>query len=307
MWWFFVGNVTDRFGMDHGGLFPFRNLLGCEVRGGIRCYTENEEMIHKVGSATCDYNEITTVGVSESHKEIGFQIINPVHDQIVIRCTHCENEGSEFLISEFNSLICNIFDGDFVDMGNETRFLDNIIPSSVIIEILNARIYIDQIAIDKFASKESGSQIAELKNQYKEVLESETIAKINQYIQQNEKSWIAGSTLFSRLSYQEKKSYFGDTLPYLAGMEYYRSGYFPYGFDGDYAHITVNQDIVEEFDWRNRHQSNDISSPYHMQPDAKNSVLQITDNKGAFILTTMLSGNLWDMRTVASGLKLNIL
>jgi len=92
----------------------------------------------------------------------------------------------------------------------------------------------------------------------------ENVIKINEYIKRNKYSWIADTTTFSKLTYTEKKKYFGkEELPNLYGFDYYAGGYFSFPQAYNSNENNKSDNIISDFDWRNRHGANNPSSPYY--------------------------------------------
>jgi hypothetical protein len=93
-----------------------------------------------------------------------------------------------------------------------------------------------------------------LQNLYKTQIEAEKILQINNNIQQYKMIWAANKTSVSKLSYSEKRSLFGENYN-LIGLDYYSGGvYDPSPGNGE---PEGESNLVEEFDWRNRHGAND--------------------------------------------------
>lgn len=70
--------------------------------------------------------------------------------------------------------------------------------------------------------------------------------------------WRAGHTSMSDISYEKKKSYFGEAYN-TQGYEYYAGGIFE---TKNYKKPSPKSSLVKSFDWRNRHGANNPSSPY---------------------------------------------
>jgi len=106
-------------------------------------------------------------------------------------------------------------------------FIDSVNPQSLIIEVSDAEIYIDNIGyldegrrfIETIESK--GIKDALLDN--RKLQELKKIEKLNALIKKRNMKWTAGETSISKLSYGQKKKLFqGQRLPNLQGFEYYK-------------------------------------------------------------------------------------
>ena len=152
----------------------------------------------------------------------------------------------------------------FTDNGVDVFTLKAIetvdIPSSltftkVRVEIENAQL--TNLVVNISGTKDQTSQI-------QKVSAVDRIAQLNSNLQAHNALWVAGETSVSQMSYEEKKSLFGGTIPDLQGFEYYVGGIFELQSDN----ITPSQtpaasSYVSSFDWRNRHGANKPSSPYY--------------------------------------------
>ena len=65
------------------------------------------------------------------------------------------------------------------------------------------------------------------------------------------------------MNYEEKKKFWGNTVPFLNGFDYYKSGVFPLGsiessMRSD-SYVNTVDSFIPDFDWRNRHGKNWIT------------------------------------------------
>jgi hypothetical protein len=93
----------------------------------------------------------------------------------------------------------------------------------------------------------------------------------NDLIKEKGMLWSAGSTDVSRLSFAQKTGLLGGTVPNLFGFEYYTGGIFssegPFdynerGLPPEFCSIPFFNKLVDEWDWRNRHDATHIDSHY---------------------------------------------
>ena len=142
-------------------------------------------------------------------------------DSSLVRLILMDNYYNEYLIFETYPILSGSRQFSVEEAGEETSLLDNIIPSAVIIELVDASIFLKEIIIsgeDAYQAKTKGARsIQQTQNK---------IDRINLNIQTLNQSWVAGETAISKLSYQEKLSLYGGSVPNFQGFEYYVGGVF---------------------------------------------------------------------------------
>jgi hypothetical protein len=143
-------------------------------------------------------------------------------DSALIRVVLVDNNDNEWLLYERNSLYSTEEDTQFQDAAFETTALYNIVPSSVIVTLCDASLYVSNI-------KSSGTSIN--RNMVKSISDSAFLAKnlqivdrINAKLSAHKKAWRADTTFLSNLRYQNRKALFGDNMPNLQGWDYYAYG-----------------------------------------------------------------------------------
>ena len=171
-------------------------------------------------------------------------------DSSSIRVILIDNYNNEYLIYESYSMIHSFNPFTFSSYGEETKYLNGIDAVSVKVEIKDASLTINNI----YKNNNPINGIASLQTQHKASILQNKINAINQSLTQKGAIWIAGITSLSQYSYQEKKN----NLPFLfnpvwQGYEYYSGGVFDASVGMFYE---PDPNIVEEFDWRNRHNIN---------------------------------------------------
>ncbi|MBI4647900.1 MAG: hypothetical protein HY738_15245, partial [Bacteroidia bacterium] len=185
--------------------------------------------------------------------------VNFSSDTSLVRIVLLDNNLSEYLIFEAYPMIDTLTSFSFTEEGEESFYLNSVIPNSIKIEIIDASINIDNIIISNI----SIANINTLSNQYQQQKVLSKISKINKKIEETGMLWVAGETSVSSLSYSEKKRLFGEKFN-LQGFEYYQGGIFMFMSDFNTI-ISTNpkSNLIEFFDWRNRHGANNPISPYY--------------------------------------------
>ena len=169
-----------------------------------------------------------------------------------VRITIADNYNREYLVYEAYPLITDSLSFSFDDIAMETLVLDGIRIKSVNISISNAALKLDKI---EYLSRKSRTSITEKQHRIAEQKDY-LIDKINQNLKKTKIPWRAGKTSLSDLSYEEKKAMFGDSVPYLGGLEYYVGGFFVSPHYKQEAEPQNANQFVSEWDWRNRHGKN---------------------------------------------------
>jgi hypothetical protein len=180
----------------------------------------------------------------------------------LVRIILLDNLDNEYLVFETYPLIVKVRSFNINNISEETYALNSVIPKSLRIEIIDANIYLDEISF----SKTPMQNIIELANKNKISFDSIKLTTLRENISQNKLLWIAGETEISKLFYSEKKKLFGvrDSILNTQGFEFYRGGYFELKSNKkDSISSKSSSNLVENFDWRNRHGANNPSSPYY--------------------------------------------
>ena len=172
-----------------------------------------------------------------------------------VRIVLTDNFDNDYLVLETNTIFENETTLSFNEFCEETALLDNILPKQLMIECTDAEVTI-------YEMQYSIEDNFEVRN-YHQIKENQLYAKlqhINTVLTQKEITWGAGKTSLAEMSYMQKKSLFGGKLPNLAGFDYYAGGiYVTQGYNA--ANNPPSKDsFVAEFDWRNRHGRNWITS-----------------------------------------------
>ena len=141
----------------------------------------------------------------------------------------------------------------------ETACLDEVImPKEVIIRTENASFFLESISYG-CVPQEKTNDPAVRKNQ------CDVIArKLNENLEKMRIPWRAAQNRFTEYSFEEKKSMFGGDVPFLYGFDYYSYGVFTMpGMQEQLRQSALRNDssqYVKEWDWRNRHGKNWLTS-----------------------------------------------
>lgn len=176
-------------------------------------------------------------------------------DSSLIRVIICNNTGLEYMIYETYPMLDTIWNFSFNEECEETCFLDDYIAASLIIQIVDASVYISQL-------KWSGSPAEnsrELQRMSKENADLKKIDKLNTFIANNHMLWKAGWNSYANSFYNQKTKILGNKYSSY-GFEYYSGGIFSiYGKNYIY---DPTYEIVDHFDWREKHDAHKIGSNY---------------------------------------------
>jgi len=175
-------------------------------------------------------------------------------DSSLIRVILIDNQYKEYLVHESYRLISSSDIFSITDIGEETSLLYNIIPLYLELKIIDAAFTLNTITFGK------PSLIA--KSLSEDQLQQENLKKIkklNENIKKKGELWTAGETSVSKMTYEEKKQFFGGTVPPLRGFEYYIGGVFNVNVDLNTPPPSFSL-CVDNFSWRNRNGKNWMTS-----------------------------------------------
>jgi len=185
-------------------------------------------------------------------------------DSSLVRVILIDQQYNEYLVYETYQLIADSGIFSFHEIGEETGLLNNVVPSGIRFEMIDASFRLMEIVTSK-TQPYPGVRTRNLQQEQTKA----KIIKINQKLQEENIPWVAGETSLSQLSYQEKKAYFGGTLPNLYGFEYYSGGFFvmPGALDQDESNdikpapggVSASP-YVPEFSWKDQHGADWVTS-----------------------------------------------
>lgn len=178
----------------------------------------------------------------------------------MVRITAECSDGIEYLVYEANPLLVDEQEFDITDVAMETAILqaENVVKLNI--TLLNAAFTLQNV---KYALSAPQSKL-QARQSIQKAQENAIIDRLNESLEKKGALWRAGNTSISELTYEQKKAIFGDSVPYLGGFEYYRGGIFVMpGYDPQAANKAKSADddkYVKEWDWRNRHGKNWMTS-----------------------------------------------
>lgn len=227
------------------------------------------------------FTKDTTLYIFNKTKTVSSVKINAKFDLLskfgLVRVLLVDKDDNEYLICEAYDMIVKSRSFTLNMASEETKFLENIKPKSIKIQLLDAKVEIksfeileDKMFVDKsYKKRKENSKHNDL---------TQKINLINKYIEENNLKWRAGETELSKMTYQQKKQYFCGASPELEkfnsfGLEYYIGGVFEIF---DYNTVSENTSVqlrsanvindspyIDEFDWRNKHNATVSTSPYY--------------------------------------------
>ncbi|MCK9401248.1 MAG: T9SS type A sorting domain-containing protein [Bacteroidales bacterium] len=184
-----------------------------------------------------------------------------------------DNSGNEWMVFEVYPFISPRWEFEITEASDETMFRRIINPGSVKIQIINASIELDS-AILQNRYREN---LEILQENFKNTIELHKVDSLNHVIESNQMLWFANRNPISDLSYNDKVTRFGEKYN-LLGLDYYTGGIYDGrpGVDGP----ADGSELVDSFDWRNRHGANDPSKSafyYNNGPNTSGWLTAIED------------------------------
>lgn len=179
-------------------------------------------------------------------------------DDSYVRVVLVDDYNYEFLVYENYSLLSNQLTSEFSDISIETLLLDGIVPKSLRIEVKNATLQILSFKYSVGKNNRSMQEAFDIQKEQNKYI----VDELNKHLAEQNMTWRAGVTSVSEKSYEEKKAMFGGKLPQLYGFEYYKDGIFvmPGTKEEKTKSNTDSDPYVKEWDWRNRHGKNWMTS-----------------------------------------------
>jgi len=179
-------------------------------------------------------------------------------DTSLVRIILKDTYNNEFIIYEDYALIHNTYFSSVNHFGEETFYLPATSGYRVIVQLNNASVYINQF--EYYTTPFAG--YVDLLRAHLYSLTQLKADEMNNKIKNRQMLWFAGLTPYTALSYELKKSLFGDKYN-MEGWDFYLGGfYIQMSQINNVNKTTPNGTLVEEFDWRKKHNANSSTSPY---------------------------------------------
>lgn len=179
------------------------------------------------------------------------------------RVTVKDGDEVEYLVYENYPLLSDDNPSRFSRVAVESVLLDDIVPTSMKIEVFDASVQIDSVYYSS-AQNLRQSFLARARAIRQE--QAQAIAdRLNARLMEKRMPWFAGCTSIAMKTFEERKKMFGPKVPCLHGFDYYKGGLYIQGPLQAIPRNTAqqparNNQFVKEFDWRNRHRKNWITS-----------------------------------------------
>jgi hypothetical protein len=189
-------------------------------------------------------------------------------DTSLVRVILSDQNGHGWMVYEAYPMIINEATFNFVEECDETCFLDEFLPNSIKIQIVDALFDFDSVNY----SMTGVGNLSVLQYQAKRSKDLEKVQVMNQYINDYNWEWEADTTAIVNMYYSQKKTLLGEK-PNPLGRDYYSGGIYYSIFHDDIQRTEVIS-IIPEFDWRKKHNAHitNLYSPYYdYDPQGENN------------------------------------
>lgn len=237
-----------------------------------RCFQPDRSNNIKTSTVGVSLEADTTIMLNRTSAISGFVVTGQValgnFNDSYVRITLKDSYNYEFLVYENYPMLSGELNSIFVNIAMETFLLDNITPQSMRIELHNA-----VLQLDSFGCISTPASLRRLDNSSEAILQEQTqflVDRLNYNLKLHNQTWRAKITSMSRRSYEEKKAMFGGRVPELYGFEHYAGGIFvlpsSHVETDDAMQDRTSGQYVSEWDWRNRHGKNWMTSVKDQYP-----------------------------------------
>ena len=187
-------------------------------------------------------------------------------DDSYVRVIMKDNYNYEHLVYESYPLLADNMSVSFQNIAMETKQLDGIVPYSLRVELKNATLTLE--SLNYVVTSGKGTRVPENETVLQKEQCQYIVDRLNENLVGHNKLWRAGMTSVAEKTFEEKKAMFGGRLPQLYGFEYYAGGIFDMpGALNSVGHANIrsvtSNNYVSEWDWRNRHGKNWMTSIKH--------------------------------------------
>jgi len=177
-------------------------------------------------------------------------------DNSLVRVIFTDNNDDDFMVFESYPLISTRYTFSVEDKYDETYCLDELIASSIKLEIIDASLTIDELTISEEACENTEAD----RYAAKRALDEKKSDTMNLRIEDFGMSWTATDSYQASLYYNEKAVLYGENYN-LLGWDYYEGGIFE--LLGITYSNSESSSYVRHFDWRTRHDAIDSLSKYY--------------------------------------------
>lgn len=179
------------------------------------------------------------------------------------RVTVKDRDDVEYLVYENYPLLSEGNPSCFSKVAVESVLLDDIVPTSMKIEVLGASVQIDSVY---YSAAQNLRQ--SFPARAKAIRQEQTLAlvdRLNAHLRERRLPWFAGCTSIALKTFEERKQMFGPEVPCLHGFDFYNGGLYVISPEIVNTSYEVQSSIrssscVNDFDWRNRHGKDWITS-----------------------------------------------
>ena len=210
----------------------------------------------KVGATVTDCDSIIPISNSQQISGLfisGYASLQDRHD-CCIRITLQDSQGFEYLVYEVYPILADSLNMQFSKVSLESSVLNRVVAQSIKVEAFRSSVSIDSIYY--VYNNLPPNRFLQISEATREAQCDYIVHTINA---DTSKTWLAGMTSVSLMTYEEKKDMFGGQVPLLYGFDYYKDGVFLMpGYERELINLNQksNTQYVDEWDWRNRHGQN---------------------------------------------------
>lgn len=179
------------------------------------------------------------------------------------RVTVKDRDDVEYLVYENYPLLSEGNPSRFSKVAVESVLLDDIVPTSIKIEISDASVQIDSIYYS--TAQDLRQSFPSKARAIRQEQGHAIVDRLNAHLRESRLPWYAGCTSVALKTFEEKKMMFGPKVPCLHGFDYYKGGLYIISPNQvntlkEEHSSTRSNSYVSDYDWRNRHGKNWITS-----------------------------------------------
>jgi hypothetical protein len=176
-------------------------------------------------------------------------------DTSLIRIILKDSLSVEYMVFESYPMIDTVWNFSINEECEESCFLDGFTPTSLLLYISDASVYVNEIRYYSIPVMNTLS----LQLEAKQEKVNQKLNKLKEFISKEPLIWVADFTHLSDMFYYEKLRINSISLE-MPGFEFYKKGV--YAIKAPQNGANINYNYVSDFDWRNRHGANNPNSYY---------------------------------------------